>query len=95
MTAKLWKTISTVLMACLTLLNWSMICPHPQPFSPGRREPELLFPLPGKRARVRANFDIHISFSNAACLSFLSTLAYVMHKGVLDCAVGIFEWAVA
>ena len=33
-----------------------MNCPHPQPFSPGRREPELLFPLPRERARVRADF---------------------------------------
>ncbi|MCY7321920.1 MAG: hypothetical protein LH660_09015 [Phormidesmis sp. CAN_BIN36] len=34
-------------------------CPHPQPFSLGRREPEVLFPLLRERARVRANLTIH------------------------------------
>jgi len=29
----------------LALLNADMKCPHPQPFSLGRREPELLSPL--------------------------------------------------
>ena len=42
------------------LLDWSTICPHPQPFSLGRRELEFVFPLPGERARVRA-FGIHLS----------------------------------
>lgn len=28
------------------LLNAGMICPHPQSFSPGRRELEFLNPLP-------------------------------------------------
>jgi hypothetical protein len=36
-----------------------MICPHPQPFSPRRRELEFRFPLPGERARVRADFSLH------------------------------------
>ena len=36
-----------------------MICPHPQPFSPRRRELEFVFPLLGERARVRADFAIH------------------------------------
>ncbi|MCY7321511.1 MAG: hypothetical protein LH660_06845, partial [Phormidesmis sp. CAN_BIN36] len=28
----------------VALLNADMKCPHPQPFSPGRKEPELLSP---------------------------------------------------
>ena len=41
------------------LLNPAMMCPHPQPFSPGRRELEFIFPLLRERARVRADFAIH------------------------------------
>ena len=46
----------------LALLNWSMICPHPQPFSLGRREPELLFPLPRATvyAQVKKIFEIGV-----------------------------------
>jgi hypothetical protein len=51
------------------LLNVAMNCPHPQPFSPGRRELRFLFPLLWERARVRAAKDsnpkIILLFSNA------------------------------
>ncbi len=33
--------------------------PHPQPLSPRREELEILFPLLGERARVRANLWVH------------------------------------
>ena len=39
LTALLAGTIAALLIA-------AMNCPHPQPFSLGRREPEVLFPLP-------------------------------------------------
>ena len=38
------------------IAEWSMISPHPQPFSVGRREPELLFPLPGATVYTHLTF---------------------------------------
>jgi|GEM_PF-1567026 len=43
-----WVELELTLMCKhqkLALLNPNMNCPHPQPFSLGRREPEALFPL--------------------------------------------------
>jgi len=52
-------SISTKLNNFSALLNPGRICPHPQPFSPRRRELEFMFPLLGERARVRVSFAIH------------------------------------
>ena len=40
----------------LALLNTSMNCPHPQPFSLGRRELEFLFPLPKSEGEGEGEF---------------------------------------
>jgi len=53
----------------VVLLNVTMNCPHPQPFSPRRRALRVLFPLRWERARVRAakdsNLKVILLFSNA------------------------------
>ncbi len=65
------------------LLNVAMNCPHPQPFSPRRRQLRVSFPLPKKRTRVRAtkasNAKIIPLFSNANRPSWRAGVS--LHRG--------------
>jgi len=47
-------------MQISALLNASTICPHPQPFSLGRRALEFLFPRPLGEGEGEGGFAIHI-----------------------------------
>ena len=72
-------------MEFLSLLNWRMICPHPQPFSLGRREPELLFPLPRGSGSGEGNF--WHSYLNSATPNFtkMSTKSNAHRNAIQPC----------
>ena len=51
-----------------------------QPFSPGSKEPELLSPLPGERARVRVKSVLHRSIQQRQINNFEK---YLVNNGVI------------